>query len=160
MILPVFSHIAPNPSDFWRNVLEKPVSAEPVGDFYANPKLRALDRNLTALVLSFCSLFNSRSPVLMVGEPDLVKEVLVKEFNCFVNRTLFKSFMMKPLDRMMTVLCDDHWRHVRSSLSPAYSSGKLKHVSTATIGMRRMFAATVCSVSSRQRGYRELLLVL
>lgn len=33
-----------------------------------------------------------------------------------------------PLDKMLTVLDDDHWRHVRGKLTPGFSTGKLKRV--------------------------------
>ena len=33
-------------------------------------------------------------------------------------------------DNFMTALTDDRWRHVRSSMTPTFTSGKLKGVSS------------------------------
>ncbi len=35
-----------------------------------------------------------------------------------------------PLDRAITALCDDHWRHIRNLLTPGFSGSKLRRVST------------------------------
>jgi len=33
-----------------------------------------------------------------------------------------------PLRYMLTALRDDHWKHVRSTLTPTFSTGKLRRV--------------------------------
>lgn len=33
----------------------------------------------------------------------------------------------------LTVLGDDHWRHVRTSISPTFTTGKLKQVETELV---------------------------
>jgi hypothetical protein len=33
-----------------------------------------------------------------------------------------------PLDKMLNMLQDDHWKHVRNTLTPTFSSGKLRKV--------------------------------
>lgn len=43
----------------------------------------------------------------------------------------FISF--KPFDAVLTRLTGDHWKHVRNTLSPTFSSGKLKRVCTLTV---------------------------
>jgi len=52
-------------------------------------------------------------------------------------RSIFKTVLLqniqgleseKPLDTMVSVLIDDHWKFVRNSLSPSFSGGKLRRV--------------------------------
>jgi hypothetical protein len=33
-----------------------------------------------------------------------------------------------PCGKMLILLKDDHWKHVRSKMTPAFSSGKLRKV--------------------------------
>ena len=65
--------------------------------------------------------------MLDVADPEFLRLTMVKEFNSMPNRrSLFFGMLF---DKFMTALTDDHWRHVRSSLSPTFTSGKLKLVS-------------------------------
>ncbi|KAK8769494.1 hypothetical protein V5799_014043 [Amblyomma americanum] len=69
--------------------------------------------------------FEGPMPTLIVADPDLVKLVLVKHFQTFPNRRLFK--MNDPiLDNMMSLVAADRWRKIRPAASPAFSTGKLR----------------------------------
>ncbi|XP_037054358.1 cytochrome P450 3A13-like isoform X1 [Peromyscus leucopus] len=72
-------------------------------------------------------LFNGLLPVLVITEPDMIKNVLVKEFySIFTNRHLFGplGFMKKSI----TTSENEEWKRIRSLLTPAFSSGKLKEM--------------------------------
>jgi len=63
--------------------------------------------------------------VLQVVDADVVKEI--KEFASFTNKRNVineKSFITSHI----TALKDDHWKHVRSTITPTFTSGKLKQV--------------------------------
>ena len=45
---------------------------------------------------------------------------------CFLQPQEMLNF--KPWSENLGQLRDDHWKHIRSQLSPAFSSGKLKKV--------------------------------
>ncbi|XP_064613115.1 cytochrome P450 3A8-like [Liolophura sinensis] len=69
--------------------------------------------------------WTGRIPTIYVSDPDLVKQICVKEFQNFPNRAIHAP--LSPLQRsMITSLKDDHWKFVRSVLSPAFSSGKMR----------------------------------
>lgn len=61
-------------------------------------------------------------PVLAVNDPDLVKDVLVKQFNTYPDRRTFETTdqLMKSF---LTQLKGDEWRRVRSLLTPTFTSG-------------------------------------
>ena len=67
-------------------------------------------------------------PVLFVADPEFLRLSYIKEFSAMPNRRRNPSFG-GAFDSMMTVIEDDHWRHVRNSLTPTFTSGKLKSVS-------------------------------
>ncbi|ESO83981.1 hypothetical protein LOTGIDRAFT_108496, partial [Lottia gigantea] len=68
--------------------------------------------------------FEGYTPVITVGEPDLLKEILVKDYPNFKRR---KSFPLAPKKSLGLFLEEgDQWKKSRSMLTPAFSSGKMK----------------------------------
>ncbi|XP_033742606.1 cytochrome P450 3A24-like [Pecten maximus] len=69
--------------------------------------------------------FEAKYPNLFIGDPELLKEILVKDFNSFVNRRDFDQ-MDDPLRDSLLTLKDDHWRFVRNVITPTFSGKKLR----------------------------------
>ena len=69
--------------------------------------------------------FMGRRPILVVADPDLLKQILIKDSEKFLNR--FDAFKPKaPFHHSLLILKDGDWKRVRSILSPTFTSGKLK----------------------------------
>jgi hypothetical protein len=48
-----------------------------------------------------------------VAEPELIKNIMVKDFHIFVNRQILE--LDEPiLDRALTIVRDDEWKRLRS----------------------------------------------
>ncbi|XP_074653665.1 cytochrome P450 3A24-like [Tubulanus polymorphus] len=72
------------------------------------------------------SVFNGK-PNIMVLDLDLIKSVIIKQAGTvFTNKTASFGSTNKVTAKMITLLRDDHWKHVRSMLTPAFSSGKMR----------------------------------
>lgn len=74
----------------------------------------------------FYGIIEFRSPVLVVKDPELVKKVMVKDFQYFVDRPIF---MGNPKEYMMLHLLNltgQEWKDMRAKLTPTFSSGKMK----------------------------------
>ncbi|XP_045128845.1 cytochrome P450 3A31-like [Portunus trituberculatus] len=73
-------------------------------------------------------LYFFHKPRLCVGDPELVKAVLVKDFDHFVDRpSIGVDFGDEDyFNELLTNIKGDHWKGVRSVLSPSFTSGLLK----------------------------------
>ncbi|XP_070183312.1 cytochrome P450 3A6-like [Littorina saxatilis] len=76
-------------------------------------------------------IFTFTKPMLLVTDLDMAREIFVKKFHSFPDRLTEGSMNSKPWKDVLTHLKGDHWKHVRSQLSPIFSSGKLKRMMPA-----------------------------
>ncbi|XP_072169465.1 cytochrome P450 3A6-like [Diadema setosum] len=98
-------------------------------------------------------LYDVRRPVLVCGDPDMVRQVLIKSFNTFVNRRETPLCNKEFEDALMN-LKDDHWREVRNTLTPTFSGAKMKQMSHhVTAGADRLLRNI--ESSQRTKGYIE-----
>ncbi|XP_070505838.1 probable cytochrome P450 6a14 [Chironomus tepperi] len=65
-------------------------------------------------------------PVAIVTDLDVIKQILIKDFNIFPNRGHYLDAERDPISAHFVNVEDDQWRFLRNKLSPAFSSGKLK----------------------------------
>ncbi|CAH3147352.1 unnamed protein product, partial [Porites lobata] len=68
-----------------------------------------------------------RVPFLMVGDPDIIKEILIKKFPKFHDRRGTVEFG-RPYNRMLTIVPGQKWKDLRTTLSPTFSAFKIKQV--------------------------------
>lgn len=63
-------------------------------------------------------------------DPSLIKQVLIKDFENFVNRERNENNLIgdKYLGRSVLMLRDQKWKDMRTMLSPIYTSSKIKYM--------------------------------
>ncbi|XP_027854113.2 probable cytochrome P450 6a13 [Aphis gossypii] len=71
-------------------------------------------------------LYQMRTPYLMVRDPELINNVLIKDFSSFTERGLYKNLDANPLSNNMFYMKNPQWKIIRSKLTPGFTSGKLK----------------------------------
>ncbi|NWS73264.1 CP3AO protein, partial [Crotophaga sulcirostris] len=72
-------------------------------------------------------IFDGRQPLLVVLDPVLIKNVLVKEcYTIFTNRR--NLGLNGNLESSVFVAEDEKWKRIRTVLSPTFTSGKLKEM--------------------------------
>ena len=69
--------------------------------------------------------FEGRRPVLVTRDPKLMKQIFVKEHPNFINHG-DTGLGTKITKNFLSAARDDHWKTLRSTVSPTFSSGKLR----------------------------------
>ena len=64
-------------------------------------------------------------PTLVVADPELVKQIMIKDFPNFRNRFITQK-SRPPLDKNVLNAKNDAWKRIRSTLTPTFSAGKMK----------------------------------
>ncbi|XP_041359775.1 cytochrome P450 3A8-like [Gigantopelta aegis] len=73
--------------------------------------------------------FETRFPVLVVSDAELLKHIMVKDFNNFPNRRdMAEELVGFPISKSLIFTKDDHWRFIRNFITPAFSGAKLKRM--------------------------------
>nr|QYA71974.1 cytochrome P450 [Anoplophora glabripennis] len=75
----------------------------------------------------FVGIFRMGTPSLIIRDPEIIKNVLVKDFSHFVNNDIYVDKKLDPLLGMNPfVLNDDEWKKTRQLLSPGFAPAKIK----------------------------------
>ena len=67
--------------------------------------------------------YDSTVPSIVIAEPDMIKEVMVKQFDSFTNR---QEFGVEDRHMNLFDARDEIWAKARKALSPTFTSGKLR----------------------------------
>ncbi|XP_046385903.1 cytochrome P450 6k1-like [Ischnura elegans] len=67
------------------------------------------------------------TPALMLRDPELIKEVMVKEFSNFHDNDFDVTLSMDPMmGRNLFFMSGERWKRMRTTLTPAFTAGKMK----------------------------------
>ena len=67
-------------------------------------------------------------PALVLRDPDLIKTILVKDFNTFYERFVRSNLKTDPLSQNLFLLKGPAWRLLRVKLSPIFTSLRMKQM--------------------------------
>ncbi|CAG2173908.1 unnamed protein product, partial [Oppiella nova] len=84
-----------------------------------------LDQSYVRKYGNIFGIFNGTDPVLLIADPELIKQVLVKDFHRFTNRRELQTehpFINKNLFNTT----DDTWKRLRTIMSSTFTSGKMR----------------------------------
>ncbi|GJQ69999.1 Cyp6g1 [Trypoxylus dichotomus] len=77
----------------------------------------------------FFGIWIHHEPHLVLRCPELIKNVLIKDFDYFYNRNVQSNENVDPITaNMMFFLKTPKWRFMRTISTPMFSSGKLKYI--------------------------------
>ncbi|CAL1283443.1 unnamed protein product [Larinioides sclopetarius] len=71
--------------------------------------------------------FEGTRPFLMIGDPVLLRDIMVKDFNIFPNRRPLSSG--DPImDKNVSSATGEDWKRIRTIITPTFSTGKIKRM--------------------------------
>jgi len=79
---------------------------------------------------SVYGIFDQRQPLFLIRNPDLIKQITIKDFDHFVNhRTIFSDKDEGNLfGNSLFSMQDAKWKDMRSTLSPAFTGSKMRQM--------------------------------
>ncbi|XP_043286854.1 cytochrome P450 6k1-like [Venturia canescens] len=107
---------------FWPVVMGKTCIGELYADLYTQQKNNR-----------YFGTYAFYKPSLVVSDPDLIRQVLTKNFNHFHDRGLYCNEKVDPLSGHLFLLGGTKWRNLRVKLTPTFTSGKMKQMFTTVV---------------------------
>jgi hypothetical protein len=75
----------------------------------------------------YVGIFSFDKPILLIRDLELVKNIMVKDFQYFIDRIICLDEKLDPLSsKILFVIKSQRWRHWRINLTPVFTSGKMK----------------------------------
>uniref|UniRef100_A0A6M2DMC5 Putative cytochrome n=1 Tax=Xenopsylla cheopis TaxID=163159 RepID=A0A6M2DMC5_XENCH len=104
----------------------------------------------------FIGFYQSKKPVLLIRDPDLVKQVLVKDFQHFPNRGIASNYKLDPLSENLFNLEGQKWKDLRHKLTPTFTSGKLKSMFASLAECGKEFNMYLKEIADKQSIFEML----
>ncbi|KAJ8672829.1 hypothetical protein QAD02_004089 [Eretmocerus hayati] len=91
------------------------------------------------------------NPILVINDPDLIKEVLVKDFQYFKDKGVYYNHEIDPISSNLFRLPGRKWKVLRTRMTPLFTSGKLKQMYPLVLKNSKELVA-VCNEALEQHG--------
>uniref|UniRef100_A0A8C5B031 Cytochrome P450 3A n=1 Tax=Gadus morhua TaxID=8049 RepID=A0A8C5B031_GADMO len=124
-----------------------------LGTMLAYKRVRTEETKSNKINFHVINIYDGRQPLLCTTDVSLIKTVLIKEcYSLFTNRRNLR--VNGPLYDSVFNAEDDHWRRIRTVLSPTFTSGRLKGM---FILMKQHSANLVRSITKRVDNNEDVL---
>ncbi|XP_025207717.1 probable cytochrome P450 6a13 [Melanaphis sacchari] len=107
------------PIPLFGNTLKQALSRDHVLEFYNKIYYEFTGRR-------YAGLFQMRTPYLMIRDPELINDVLIRDFSFFADRGVFSDFTVNPLSNNLLFMRNPQWKIMRHKITPAFTPGKFK----------------------------------
>lgn len=103
----------------------------------------------------FGGILISFRPTAIITDLDLIKNVLVKDFHFFQNRGIYYNPKDDPISEHLSNIENEQWKDIRSKLTLAFTSGKLRTMFETIFEISGNLMTTI-EEESKSRGSLEI----
>ncbi|CAD1473360.1 unnamed protein product [Heterotrigona itama] len=105
----------------------------------------------------YVGFFEFSTPLLVIRDLDLIKSITMKNFDHFPNHKMAFNPDVEPLfSKNLFSLCNERWREVRTILTPAFTSSKMKSMFALMRDCAKEYGDYFASLSADQSREFEL----
>ncbi|EFA04674.1 probable cytochrome P450 6a23 [Tribolium castaneum] len=91
-------------------------------------RLETLYHQFKAKGYKHAGIYFFNGPIYFPIDPDLVKRVLVTDFEYFVDRGMYGNGDELPLSCHIFSMKGEEWKNIRTKMSPSFTAGKMKSI--------------------------------
>lgn len=121
--------------------------------YYGNAKGYRTTKHLNYIMRYFYNKFKNSStpffgffmfskPLAVVTDLDLIKNIMIKNFNNFNDRYLFFNEKQDPLTAHLFSIDGERWNPLRKKMTPTFTSGKMKYMFPTIKGVTENLLST------------------
>ena len=113
-----------------------------------------LFKNIYKVIISnHCHNFQLGSPLLVVVDLDLAREILIKNFDHFTNTFTVDMQTEDPhFSNVLFNMTDQRWKDMRSTLTPTFTTGRIRRMMHIFQSSSDKFATVLKSEGSKNSG--------
>ncbi|CAG2110101.1 unnamed protein product [Medioppia subpectinata] len=74
----------------------------------------------------YTSIFEGSRPIIQVGDPEIIKQVLVEDFRLFNTKIRITNVGHPIIDRMLVSVRGEQWRRMRAAVQPAFTTARTR----------------------------------
>lgn len=98
-----------------------------------------------------------QSPQLVIADPEILRLILAKDFHSFNDRGIYFNEEKNPLSAHLFTIAGAKWKYLRSKLTPAFTSGKMKMMFNTLLDCGGPLLESVEKHSDRPIDIKEVL---
>jgi cytochrome P450 family 6 len=99
----------------------------------------------------YCGVYTFTEKSLLVLSPEFAKTVLVRDFNCFMDRGIFFNEKDDPLSAHLFFIAGQKWKDLRAKLIPTFTSAKLKKMFHTVFVVGNRFVDHLITLSEKSK---------
>lgn len=121
----------------------------PFGNLKLTKKEEHISDKLTAFLrqrqsnIPIIGLYFFLKPVAYAVDLDLIRNILIKDFNHFENRATIYDKNTTPLSANLFNLKDDEWKSLRKKITPTFTSSKMKFMFPTIVAVANEFVKCI-----------------
>jgi cytochrome P450 family 6 len=110
---------------------------------------------------SYVGIFTFDRPNLLIRDLELLKNILVKDFSIFMDRTISAEEKFDPLlANALSVIRGQIWRHLRTNLTTVFTSSKMKKMFYLVDACGKELADYLLKAASDGKLFQEKLMLI